>query len=220
MRPGVPRTWAHGSSVLLATLLATPGTAQTPTLQADVQGVLEVLEAADVSDRATLGAALQAAWDAEPAEEGARLRSLGITLSDAELAGSWQNQAGRAVQFDPYDLEEWATDVVRSWAKIRPRDAFTWMFTVRSRFAFELPKRSCFERVVTDWARVSAEAGQDAEVEALAIRDDRLREEAVIGVVRGNILRGDPSRISALVAEISDESRRSEVQALYRRYIR
>jgi hypothetical protein len=94
------------------------------------------------------------------------------------------------------------------------------MFAVRSQFAFELPTRSCFERVLTDWARVSPQAGRDAEAEALAIRDDRLREDAIIGVVRGNLLRGDASRVGALVTHITDESRRSEIQALYARSIR
>jgi hypothetical protein len=207
-------------SVLVIGLVVTPVAAQTPALQAAVEDVLGVLRDAGVPDRKALIAALQAAWDAEPEGEVARLRSLGITLSDTQFAGAWQNQAGRAAQFAPYDLEEWVTDVVRSWAKVHPREAFTWMFAVRSRFTFELPKRSCFERVVTDWARLSPQAGRDAEAEALAIRDDRLREEAIIGVVRGNILRGDASGVGALVEHITDESRRSEIQALHARYIR
>jgi hypothetical protein len=207
-------------STLLAALVATPTVAQTPTLRADVEAVVEVLRAAGVTDRATLAAALQTAWDAPPAEEFGRLRRLGVTLSDAELAGAWQNQAGRAAQFDPYDLEEWATDVVRGWAKVRPREAFTWTFAARSRFAFDLPRRHTFERAVTDWSRVGPQAGREAEAEAVAIRDATLREEAIIGVVRGNILRGDANRVAELLEHVTDEARRSEIRALYARYIR
>jgi hypothetical protein len=206
--------------LLLAVLAAKPGVAQTPALEADVEDVVDVLRAAGIADQAALAAALQAAWEAEAEEEFARLRRLGITLSDAEFASAWQNQPGRAAQFAPYGLEEWATDVVRSWAKVQPREAFSWMFAVRSRFAFELPSRSCFERVTTDWARVSPQAGREAEAEALAIRDERLRAEAIVGVVRGNILRGDASRVGGLLEHITDDARRSEIQALYARYIR
>jgi len=217
---GTVRRTANAGVMLLGALVASSAAAQTPALEADIAHVLEVLLASGVADREALVAALQAAWDAGPEQEYARLRRLGITLSDAELASAWQNQPGRAAQFAPYDLEAWTTDVVRSWAKVRPREAFTWMFAVRSRFAFELPTRSCFERVVTDWARSSPQAGREAEVEALALRDGRLREEAVIGVVRGNILRGDPSRVGALLEHIDDDVRRREIQALYARYIR
>jgi hypothetical protein len=94
------------------------------------------------------------------------------------------------------------------------------MFTVRSRFDFALPRRSCFERVTTDWARMSPDAGREAETEALAIRDEALREEAVIGVIRGNVLRGDPSRVEALLEHVAHDARRREIQALYGRYIR
>jgi hypothetical protein len=67
---------------------------------------------------------------------------------------------------------------------------------------------------------MSAEAGRQAEAEALAIRDETLREEAVIGVIRGNILRGDPRRVGALSEYIVDPARRSEIEALYARYFR
>jgi hypothetical protein len=206
--------------MVLAVVAAKPAAAQTPALEADVVHLLEVLRASGVADREALVAALQAAWDAEPAEEFVRLRRLGVTLTDAEFASSWQNQPGRAALFAPYDLEEWTTDVVRSWAKVRPREAFTWMFAVRSRFAFDLPSRSCFERVVTDWARSSPQAGREAEVEALAIGDHALRKEAVIGVIRGNILRGDGGRVGALLEHVDDDARRREIQALYAGYIR
>jgi hypothetical protein len=205
---------------LLAAVVPRAGGAQTPALQADVEEILGDLRVAGITDREALATALQAAWDAEPEEEFARLRRLGITLSDTEFAGAWQSQPGRAAQVAPYDLEAWATDVVRSWAKVRPREAFAWMFAVRSDFAFALPTRSAFERVVTDWARVGPQAGREAEAEALAIRDATLREEAIIGVVRGNIMRGDGSRVGALLEHITDEARRSEIRALYGRYVR
>jgi len=198
----------------------TAASAQTPRLAADVEGVVQALASSGVTSRETLLGALEAAWAAERADEYAALRRLGIALTDAELDRSWQNQAGRAAQFAPYDLEEWATDVLRSWAKVRPRAAFTWMFTVRSHLGFALPRRSCFERITTDWARTSPEAGGEAEAEALAIRDETLREEAVIGVVRGNILRGDPGRVETLLEHVADEAQRREIQALYERYIR
>jgi hypothetical protein len=61
---------------------------------------------------------------------------------------------------------------------------------------------------------------RSSEAEAVAIRDAALREEAIIGVVRGNILRGDASRIGALLEHITDEARRTEIRALYVRYVR
>lgn len=219
MSAGWRRLTANAVVMLLTVLVAKPGRAQTPALHVDVEDVLEVLRVSGIADRDALVAALQAAREAEPDEELVRLRRLGITLSGTEFANAWQNQPGRAAQFVPYDLEEWATDVVRSWAKAHPREAFTWMFAVRSRLGFQLPRRSCFERVVTDWARVGPRAGREAEAEALAIREGRLREEAIIGVVRGNILRSDPSRVTALLEHITDNARRSEIQALYARYI-
>jgi hypothetical protein len=194
--------------------------AQTAELAADVEKVVQTLASAGVTGREEVLGALEAAWAAERDQEYALLRRLGITPTDAEFDGAWQNQPGRAPQFVPYDVEEWTTDVVRSWAKVHPREAFTWMFAVRSRFGLVLPRRSCFERVTTDWARMSAEAGRQAEAEALAIRDETLREEAVIGVIRGNILRGDPRRVGALSEYIVDPARRREIQALYARYFR
>ena len=214
------RCAASAVSTLVTALVAMPTAAQTSTLQADIDAVVTALQTAGVTDRATLATALRAAWDAPPADEFANLRRLGVTVSDAEFAGAWQNQAGHATQFDPYDLEEWVTDVVRGWAKVRPRQAFTWTLAVRSRFAFDLPRRSAFERIVTDWARVGSQAAREAEAESVAIRDPILREEAIIGVVRGNILRGDASRVGALLEHITDEARRSEIRALYARYMR
>jgi len=205
---------------LIGAASATAGLAQTSRLAADAEGVVQTLGSSGVTSRETLRDALDAAWRAEREDGYALLRRLGIALTDSEIDRGWQNQPGRAAQFAPYDVEEWATDVLRSWAKVRPREAFTWMFTVRSRFGFVLPRRSCFERITTDWARASADAGREAEAEALAIRDPALREEAVIGVIRGNILRSDPSRVEALLEHVADDTRRREIQALYARYIR
>jgi hypothetical protein len=198
----------------------TVAAAQTPGLAADVEKVLQTLASNGVTGLEQLLDALEAAWTAERDQEYALLRRLGVTATDAELDGAWQNQPGRTLQFAPYDIEEWTTDVVRSWARVHPREAFTWMFAMRSRFDLVLPRRSCFERVTTDWARDSPEGGRQAEAEALAIRDETLREEAVIGVIRGNILRGDPRRVEALSEHVTDPARRQEIQALYARYIR
>jgi hypothetical protein len=206
--------------VALGTSVATAGAAQTPELAAGASSVIESLASQGVTSRDGLVRALETAWAAEGVDEYALLRRLGITPTDAEFDEAWQNQAGRAAWFAPYDIEEWATDVLRSWAKVHPRDAFTWMFAVRDRFDFALPRRSAFERVITDWARTSAEAGLAAEAEALAIREEGLREEAVIGVVRGNILRGDDRRVVALMEHVRDPERRREIEALYARYVR
>jgi hypothetical protein len=59
-----------------------------------------------------------------------------------------------------------------------------------------------------------------AVAEALAIREEGLREAAVIGVVRGNILRGDDRRVVALMEHVRDPERRREIEALYARYER
>jgi hypothetical protein len=196
------------------------GAAQTPRLAAEAEAVVEALAQQGVGGPEALLEALRAARTAERAEEYALLRRLGVTSTDAELDAAWQNQAGRAAQFAPYDIEEWTTDVLRSWAKAHPRDAFTWLFAVRSAWGFSLPRRSCFERVVTDWARGSPAAAREATAEALAIRDEVLREEAVIGVIRGNILRGDARDVPALLEHVTHEPRRREIEALYARYIR
>jgi hypothetical protein len=204
----------------LVAIWTTVAGAQTPELASDVEEVIQTLARAGVATRGDLVDALETAWVAERDEEYALLRGLGVTPTDAEFDAAWQNQPGRAPQFVPYDVEEWTTDVVRSWARVHPRAAFTWVFAVRSRHDLVLPRRSAFERVTTDWARMSAEAGREAEAEALAIRDETLREEAVIGVIRGNILRGDPRRVAGLLESVSDPARRGEIQALYERYIR
>jgi len=216
----VGRAAAPAVAIGLGALWPLAAAAQTPRLAADSEGVVQTLASSGVTTRQALLDALQGARAAEREGEYALLRRLGITATDDEFDGAWQNQAGRAAQFAPYDSEEWVTDVLRSWAKLHPREAFTWMFTVRSRFELMLPRRSCFERITTDWARQSADAGREAEAEALAIRDEALREEAVIGVIRGNILRSDPRRVQALVDHVVDDARRREIQALYEQYIR
>ena len=208
------------AAVMVLVVGASAAAGQSPQLAADTDSVIGILASQGVTDRFGLVEALEGAWAADRSEEYARLRGLGVTLSDLELDGAWQNQPGRTAQFAPYDVEEWATDVLRSWAKVRPREAFTWMFAVRSRFGLELPRRSCFERITTDWARTSGEDGRAAEAEALAIQDATLREEAVIGVIRGNILRGDPRRVAALLEHVTRDDRRREIQALQRQYLR
>lgn len=200
--------------------LATGAVAQSPELAADAEVVIEALASQGVTSAERLFDALQTAWEAERKEEYALLRSLGITPTDAQFDGAWQNQPGRAAQFSPYDIEEWTTDVLRSWAKVDPRAAFTWLYAVRERFGIDLPRRQCFERVTTDWARTSAGSGREAEAEALAIQDPVLREAAVIGVIRGDILRGDPRRVPALMEHVTDLARRREIQGLYDRYVR
>ncbi len=74
--------------------------------------------------------------------------------------------------------------------------------------------------MTTDWSRARAQAGREAETEALAIIDPTLREESLVGVVRGNILRGDARRVNALIEELTSDQHRGEVRALYARYLR
>ena len=138
--------------------------------------------------------------------------------SDEEFDAAWQTQPNRSDFFDSYDLEAWTTDVLRSWAKGRPREAFTWLYAIRVRFDYSLPTRQCFQRVTTDWARVNGPAAEEAEREALALTDPKLRNEAIAGVMSGNILRGDPRRIDALMAELTDDRLRRQVEMLYERY--
>jgi hypothetical protein len=211
-----------GSLTVVAGLALAPtlSGAQTPELATEAQVVIETLRSEGVTDSRQLFAALESAWVADRVEEYVKLRRLDITPTDAEFDRAWQNQTGRAAQFAPYDIEEWATDVLRSWAKVHPRAAFTWLYAVRERFCFELPRRQAFERVTTDWARTSAEAGRESEAEVLAIRDPVLRETAVIGVIRGHILRRDPRRVAALMEHVTDDGRRREIQALYDAYSR
>jgi len=216
-----PPVWGRVAFAVLAVLAPRAGVAaQTSELAAGAEEVIETLASRGVESREQLFVALERARAAERSDEYALLRSLGITPTDAQFDRAWQNQEGRAAQFAPYDIEEWATDVLRSWAKVDGRAAFTWMYAVRARLGFELATRQCFERITTDWARSSEEAGREAEAEAVAITDAALREAAVIGVVRGNILRGDPRRVAALIPYVSQDDRWREIQALYDRYTR
>jgi hypothetical protein len=73
--------------------------AQTAELAADVDRVIQTLASAGVTDREEVLGALEAAWAAERDQEYALLRRLGITPTDAEFDGAWQNQPGRALQF-------------------------------------------------------------------------------------------------------------------------
>ena len=146
------------------------------------------------------------------------LRALGISLTDDEFDGAWQNQPNRPDYMDGYDLEAWTTDVLRSWAKVRPREAFTWLYATRHGFGYSLPVRQCFQRVTTDWARANGAAAEEAEREALALTDPTLRDEAIAGVMSGNILRGDGRRIADLMVELTDDRLRRQVEQLYAKY--
>jgi hypothetical protein len=83
MSVGMWRVVVSAVSVLVTGLVATPGAAQTPVLQAAVEDVLGVLLDAGVTDREALIAALQAAWDAEPEEEVARRANAASTGTPA-----------------------------------------------------------------------------------------------------------------------------------------
>ncbi len=192
--------------------------AQTAQLEEDAERIIDALAARGVTDKESLLDALNSAWDSELSEEYGMLRTLGISLSDDQFAASWQNQPNRSAFYDPYDLEMWTADVVRSWGKVHPREAFTWLYATRDRFDYSLPSRQCFVRVATDWARTSGVAAEEAEREALALTDPKLRDEAIAGVMSGNILEGDGRRIDALMEELTDDRLRAQVESLMERY--
>ena len=93
-----------------------------------------------------------------------------------------------------------------------------WLYATRSQFAYSLGERQCFQRMIRGWARTSGAEAEEAERHALALTDPRLRDEAIAGVMWGNILRGDGRRIDALMAELSDKELRAQVEGLYERY--
>ena len=64
-----------------------------------------------------------------------------------------------------------------------------------SRSSYALAVRQCFLRVTSDWAPFGAAAGEEAEIEAMALMDAKLRNEA-----------------------IGDEALRAQVEALMERY--
>jgi hypothetical protein len=70
----------HAAAIVLALLVAKPGQSQTPALQADGEDVLRVLRSSGVANRDALVAALELAREAEPEDEFACLRRLGVTL--------------------------------------------------------------------------------------------------------------------------------------------
>lgn len=197
-----------------------PLSAQTPELEREAAAVIETLAAEGIADRDALMAALAAARDAERPVEYARLRTLGIVATDGEFDRSWQNQADRARFFDPYDVEEWATDVLRSWARIHPRAAFTWLYAVRTTFGFELPRRQALLRITQDWARGPREESDAAAEVGLSLRSPRLRNEVISGVARGRILNGDPRGVEALMSEITDVELLGELRRLAAAYLR
>lgn len=193
-------------------------TAQTAQLEEDTNRIIDALVARGITDSEGLSNALRTAWDSDRSEEYGMLRNLGISLSDDQFAASWQNQPNRSAFYDPYDLEMWTADVLRSWGKVHPREAFTWVYAIRDRFDHSLSSRQCFTRVATDWARTSGAAAEEAEREALALSDPTLRDEAIAGVMLGNILEGDGRRIDALMEELTDDRLRAQVQSLMERY--
>ena len=197
---------------------AEPATAQVAQLKEDARTIIDALTARGITDSEGLLEALNTAWVSDRSEEYGILRTLGISLSDGEFDAAWQNQPNRAAFYDLYDLEMWATDVLRSWGKVNPRKAFSWLYATRSQFGYSLAVRQCFQRVTGDWARTSGAEAEEAERYALALTDRRLRDEAIAGVMWGSILRGDGRRIDALMAELVDEELRSQVESLYEKY--
>ncbi len=224
-RSSAPTT-GHAIAVWTATIVCLPSimapaqsaAAQTARLEEDAGRIIEALAARGIADREDLFEALETARDSNRSVEYGMLRALGISMSDAEFDASWQSQPARPGYFDLYDLEQWTTDVLRSWAKVRPREAFTWLYATRHEFGYSLPVRQCFQRVTADWARTNGAAAEEAEWEALALTDPKLRDEAITGLMSGNILRGDGRRIDALMEELKDEELRAQVERLMERY--
>lgn len=204
--------------LLCATAAARPALSQTPELAADAQRVIATLDARGITDRESLFAALQLAWDSERDSEYAALRSLGISASNGVFDGSWQNQPGRAAQFQPYDVQMWTYDVIRSWGKMAPREAFTWLYATQAEFGHTFGEWQPLSRVASDWARIGAEDGAAAERESLALEHPHLRQLAIHGVIRGNILRGDREAADALMPHLTDERLQQDAVALYRQY--
>ena len=150
----VKRTSANavwvGVLVCLPSLVALPesGAAQTAQLEEDAKSVIDALAAQGIADSEGLLSGLKTAWDSDRSEEYRMLRALGVSSSDEEFDAAWQTQPNRSAFFDSYDLEAFTTDMLRSWAKVRPRDAFTWLYAVRDRFDYSLPLRQCFQRLL------------------------------------------------------------------------
>ncbi|MEX1256910.1 MAG: hypothetical protein WEG36_04760 [Gemmatimonadota bacterium] len=206
--------------VVLATMPAAfAATAQTPELAAHAARVIEALESHGISDQETFFAAFQAAWDMDREEEYDALRALDIAVSDAVFDGSWQNQPNRASLFEPYDVQMWTYDVIRSWGKVLPRAAFTWTYATQTAFGYDFGEWQLLSRVATDWTRSGPEEGAAAEREALALDDAKLRQLAIHGVVRGHILRGDAGAADVLLPQLTDEALRQDAAALYRQYL-
>ena len=119
--------------------------------------------------------------------------------------------------FDPYDLQSWTGDVMRSWGEAHPREAFTWLYATRTGFGYSLGDLQTFLRVTRGWARASLEGAEEAEKQALSLDVSKLRQEAIAGVIAGNILRGDVGRMNELMEELSDDRLRRQVEELYRK---
>lgn len=194
--------------------------AQTARLESDAATVIATLSAEGVTSRGELIDALSKARALEPRLEYDRLRALGISATDGEFDLSWQNQADRSQFFAPYDIEEWTTDVLRSWARLRPREAFTWLYAVRTTFGFTLPRRQALLRITQDWARGPREESDAAAEVGLSLRDPQLRNEVIAGVARGRILNGDARGVEALMSELTDEDLLGELRALSAAYLR
>ena len=203
--------------VALAPLTETAA-AQTPRLKADAEKVVHTLKALGITNSEGLFDALRTAWDSDRTEEYARLRALGIALSDEEFDAAVQNRPDRPDFHDPYDLELWVGDVMRSWGRVHPRDAFTWLYSTRHGFDYSLGAWQTFVRVTKDWARAGREEAVEAEQQALSLDDGRLRQDAIAGVIEGNILRGDVSRMDELMSEVTDDSVRRQLENLYAKY--
>lgn len=214
-RPSVVAVVAGLSGVLPAA----PAAAQTPMLGTEAARVLDMPASQGVSDSATFFSALQTARDAAPTDEYVLLRALGVDMRDREFESAWQNQPDRASFHDPYGIDMWTYDVLRSWAKVQPRPAFVWTYATQAEFGYDFGEWQVLSRIAVDWARSSVDAAREAEAEALGLPPGRLRQLAIHGVIRGNILRGDGARAVELFGHLTDDRLRRDADALYRAYI-
>ncbi len=156
---------------------AEPAAAQVAQLEEDARAIIDALTARGITDSEGLFEALNTAWNSDGSEEYGLLRTLGVSLRDHEFDASWQNQPNRAAFYEfEYDLAMWTTDVLRSWAEVRPREAFLWLYATRSKFGYSLGERQCFQRLARGWARRSGAQAEVAVRHALSLTDPRLRD--------------------------------------------
>lgn len=192
-------------------------------IDASAEKIIQNLSVQGIHNKEGFFLALGKALQADQELENSILRDLGIAMTDAEFAMSAQAKPNRPAfhgqeEWTTEILDEWASDVLLSWRKLRPKEAFTWIYATRNSYGYKLPRQSLM-RAMRDWAYLNQEL---AEQHALLLSNLQLRSEAIAGIVEKEYFEGDMSQedeelTNRLLLEISDDSLKDQLARVLER---